>query len=206
MPGNAALAEMPSKTLYDVEDDLLALLDSEDGVTAEMEAQFKADLAQVLTGAKEKRERVARKILQLEAAAAYAHSEAKRCAVWARVRENKAERLRAYVLGVIEGLDRDKKGKLQKLEGLTTTMSARACPASLEITDAGIIPEEYKTVTVIMPARDWSKLREAAGAYCPTIPAITYGVISAKLKAAIEGGAEVPGADLAIGKNTLQVK
>lgn len=229
MGSNAAVAEMPGKTLYDVEDDLLALLDSEEGVPPEMEEQFRIDLAAALTGAKDKRERVARKILQLEAEVAYARGEAQRVQAWARVREMQAARLRGYVLRIIESLPKDAKGKPAKLEGLTTTMSARACPVSLDITDAAAVPKQYKDVSVVMSAdlfESWAFDKCACSNYeprdagCPVcggtglLPNDKYtaskggswSIDRPRLKVAIEGGADVPGADLIIGKNSLVVK
>lgn len=211
MRSNAAVAEMPSRTLYDVEDDLLALLDSEEGVPPEMEEQFRADLAAALTGAKDKRERVARKILQLEGEVVYARGEAQRVQAWARVREMQAARLRGYVLRIIESLPKDAKGKCSKLEGLTTTMSARACSASLEITDAAAVPLDFKGVALSMPAQAYAALvaiLEMSGnaAFVDAVGEPAYSLNNALIKSAISAGADVPGADLIIGKNSLVVK
>lgn len=204
---NAAVREMPDKTLYEVEDDLLSLLDSEEGVPAELEEQFRADLAAALIASKDKRERSARGILQDESSAAFARKEAQRIGEWARGREARAERKRAYVLNVIQQMDRDKKGKFQKLEAHTVTMSARACPASLEITDQREVPVHFKEVSFTLRGETWLRM-------LPLLPrdiieevfgCFRQAIDSAAVKAAL-AHSEVPGADLLIGKYTLQVK
>lgn len=147
-------------TLYDIEDDLLALVDSEESVPAEMEEQFRSDLARALVASKDKRERSARGILQDDASAAFARKEAQRIGEWARGREARAERKRAYVLAVIGSMDRDKKGKFAKLEGHTVTMSARACPASVDIVDGSLVPLDLKMVCVTLPAWLWKDMEQ----------------------------------------------
>lgn len=203
---NAAVREMPvpTKRLYEIEDDLLALLDSEDGVPAEMEEQFRADLAAALTAAKDKRERFAKKIIQDEADAKFARAEAKRITEWARVREARAERLRGYAVDVIAALPKNAKGERQKLEGLTVTMSARKCPESLEIIDASLVPLELKSATVTMAAEDWLELLRVCSDFEIEMGDVAahYSVETSLLKAelgssdpcnACEGSGSIPG-------------
>ena len=218
------LAGMPTKAalppLYEVEDSLLALLDTDEAGVMEGEEEFRRELAAGLETAAQKRDSTAGFIKMCEYAAAAAGAESQRLLARKRGFENAAERLRGYVVKIIESLprERNRKGeeKLRKLEGNKFTMSARACQASLEITDAAKVPEEFLTVTVAMPNSVWRRLIEAAGAYAPKeLSAIAdrtgwckpqISIDNAKVKAALMDGRDVPGADLITGKNSLVVK
>lgn len=223
-------------TLYDAEDYLSAMLETEGAVEPALEEQFKLELRAAIGAAVDKRERVGRFILHCENQAKFAREEVQRISKKARAFENVAERIRKYVLGWIVEKGLDAKGKLPKLEGHTVTMSARACAASVEITDEALIPLGCKLVTVEMPAEDWLKLlANAADIEDFAIPADqVYSVDKSELKrllgttapctncdatGSLAGAIEceacgatgrvtqtVPGARLVKDKMTLQVK
>src|ERR1035441_9752130 len=81
-----------------------------------------------------------------------------------RLRQRKATceralaRLENYVIGTIEGLGTDSKGKYPRLEGKTTTFSLRACPPSVEVTDESAIPAEYRMLLLKLPEVTWERL------------------------------------------------
>lgn len=215
--GVLPLARVGLPSLYDVEDDLIALLDSEATVTQEQEAEFKADLARQLNLAVRKRDAVAGFITECENHADFAAQEIRRLQARKGVFMKAAERLRLYVAAIIEQLPQDAKGKPAKLQGERFLMSIRACPASLEITDAEKVPLTYKIVTVTMPAVAYEVLKQYLaradkwGIQEPEcfdfakLPA-QYSIDNAAVKAELVAGREVPGADLRIGGVTLVVK
>jgi hypothetical protein len=191
--------------LYEVEDQLLALLNSEDSVTDEQKQEFERDLAESLKTAVAKRDRVAGFIKMCEHAAASAAVEIKRLQDRKRIFENTGDRLRGYVVSIIESLGLDDKGKLRKLQGSNFTLSARACPASVKITDETKIPNSLKRVRLDMTVETWEAICKLPGMLEP-FPVASYYTDGAALKAALEGSEEVPGAELIVGKNTLVVK
>jgi hypothetical protein len=215
------LVNAPARTalppLYEVESDLIAFFDQEDSVTPELEAEFRADLAKQMALAVKKRDSVAAFITECEARATFAAEEIKRLQRRKHVFTAWADRLRAYVCSIIEQLPPDAKGKPAKLNGERFSMSVRAVPASLEITDAEAVPLTYKTVTVTMPAVAYEVVK-ATLALLPPVPPTPadafdfaklpahYSIDNAAVKAVLQAGREIPGADLKIGAFTLVVK
>lgn len=229
-------------TLYEAEESLLALLDTEDLVQPEQEAEFRQDLARQLEATIQKRDNVASFISACEAQADFAAEEIERLRRRKAAFENAAQRLRSYVVSVIEAQGPDAKGKLKKLVGQRFTMSARACAASVDVFDEALVPLKYKHVTVSMPAEDWEALFDAAGS--PVIPGshVAYSIDKVAIKAELSappvpcwhcGGIGmveaprdekdsvaqcpvcfgacniariVPGADLVVGKLSLQIR
>jgi len=194
-----------SLTLYAAEDYLAALLETEGAVPEAEQQAFDLELSRSLAAAQDKREAVARFILQCEAQAEFSKSEADRIRARGKVFERAADRVREYVLGYILAQGVDHKGKFPKLAGKTTSMSARSNPASVEIVNAEEVPAAYKTVKVEMPLEVWYRLvdqhpDETAG----TLKSID--IDKRMLKEAIGRGEDVAGADLNIGRYSLMVR
>lgn len=194
--------------LFEVEENLLALLDTEELVTPEMEQEFLQDLSDGLQVAIDKRDRVAGFIKACEVNAKMAAEEIARLQGRKKLLESAAERVRKYVTWIIEALGTDPKGKLRKLEGHRFTMSARACPVSVEITKEEDIPRKFRHVTLSGPAEVMDKLLvkaiEEFGRMEPLQGSTT--VDRSAVKKALEAGEEVPGAELIVGKYSLMVK
>ena len=109
----------------------------------------------------------------------------------------------------IENLGTDGKGKFRKLEGKTTTFSLRACPPSVEATDESAIPAEYKALTLKLPAVMWEQLLDGLGieqraGVLRQVRSPEVSVDKRSIKAAIDGGTEVPGAGLVTGRHALR--
>jgi hypothetical protein len=136
--------------LHDLEDSLQCLLDTEDCVTPEQEQAFLEDFSMTMQATVAKRDRVAGFIRHCEAQAEVAADEIRRLQARKRILENAAERVRNYVLWIIEGIGPDDKGKLRKLEGNKFTFSTRKAKPKLEITNEGLIPREYMDVTITL--------------------------------------------------------
>ncbi len=204
----AAVAFAPV-TLFDTEEAIAAFLDTADLVTPEDEQAFLADFETALTTATDKRDRVAGRLAQLEAQQTYAASEISRLQAFKKAKEAEQTRLEGYVAYVIDRLGRDNKGKFRKLEGRTSTMFLRTCPASVDVKDETAIPIEYRRATVTMPSNMWVDVLNALGdSFRRQVlrelgSTITVAVDKRAVKAAIESGEDVPGAKLITDKTSL---
>jgi len=199
------MEERKSLTLYAAEEYLAELLETEGAVPESEQQAFDLELSRSLAAAQDKREAVARFILQCEAEAEFAKSESDRIRARGKVFERAADRVREYVLGYILAQGVDHKGKFPKLAGKTTIMSARSNPPSVEIIDAEEVPARFKTVKVEMPLEVWYRLvdqhpDETAG----TLKSID--IDKRMLKEAIGRGEDIAGADLNIGIYHLAIK
>ena len=113
------------------------------------------------------------------------------------------------MIGTIENLGTDSKGKYRTLEGKTTTFSLRACPPSVDVTDESAVPSEYKTLTLKLPAVTWEQLLDGLDieqrvAVLGQVRGPEVTIEKRSIKAAIDGGADVPGAGLASGRHSLR--
>lgn len=182
------LAPIPAvlSPLHELESSLLALLDTEDCVTPEQEQAFLQDLSETMQAVVAKRDRVGAFVKHCEGQAALAADEIRRLTVRKRALENAAERVRGYVLWIIEAMGPDDKGKLRKLEGNKFTFSTRKAKAKLEITDEAAVPSRFKFVDIDIPAEKFERymgvLRDLFGVCIPT-----YSVDEVQLRAYLEG-------------------
>jgi hypothetical protein len=195
-------------TLYAIEEQLTAMTDTAEVVPEDQERAFLEEFRAALTAAVDKRDRVGQFLAHLEQQAAFAKAEI------ARLQERKAfferaiEKMEGYVIRVIEMIGPDAKGKYAKLEGKTVTFSIKDCPPSVEIKDEAVIPADYKAITITLPALKWEAhldsldLEQRAG-LLDSVEKPKASVSKTAVKAAIGGGAQVPGADLIVGKKTL---
>lgn len=205
MPISVMEPETKSLTLYQAEEHLAVLLEMEGAVTPEMEQAWRVEVQHSLEQTQAKREACAQFILQCEAEAEFCKVEAERIRTRGKHFENTAKRVREYVLDFIMRQGFDAQAKFKKLIGKTTTMSARSNPASVEIIDPEAVPAEFKSIRVQMPLEHWYKLvdafpNETAGA------ATSIDIDKRLVKEAIGRGEEVKGADLNLGRFSLQIR
>ena len=210
----AALAVVPSPAvtaapLYLIEDQLAALVETAELVSPEQEEEFRLEFQTALTAAVEKRDRVGQFLAHLEQQIDFARSEIDRIRQRKAAFERALARVEEYVIDTIENLGTDSKGKYRRLEGKTTTFSLRGCPPSVEISDESSIPAEYKTLLLKLPAVTWEQLLdrleiEKRAEVLGQVRSPEVSVEKRPIKAAIDGGAAVPGAGLAIGKHSLR--
>jgi hypothetical protein len=215
---------MPTEalTLYNVEENLQSLLDTEALVEPDQEAQFRTDLAESLRAAAGKRDQVAHRILDWVHKRGAIKAERDRLKALDEKYDRAIKRLEKYVVDVIEGYGKNDKGKYRELAGETTVLGVRRNPSSVLITDEAAVPSEYKALTITVPAQVWERhlevydyLRSQSG-YLPAFngPAAILTAINKTevsidkraVKAAIEAGGTVPGADVKFGELSLQVK
>ena len=210
----AALAVVPSPavtaaSLYMIEDHLAALIETAELVSAEQEQEFRAEFQAALTAAVDKRDRVGQFLAHLEQQIGFARFEIDRLRQRKATCERALARLENYVIGTIEGLGTDSKGKYPGLEGKTTTFSLRACPPSVEVTDESAIPAEYRMLLLKLPEVTWERLLdgleiEQRSAVLEQASRPEVSVDKRSIKAAIDGGVDVPGAGLAVGRHSLR--
>jgi hypothetical protein len=210
----AVLAVVPSPAvtagpLYVIEDHLAALIETIELVAPEQELEFRAEFQAALTAAVDKRDRVGQFLAHLEQQIDFARFEIDRLRQRKATFERALARLENYVIETIEQLGTDSKGKHRKLEGKTTTFSLRACPPSVEVADETVIPSEYKMLLLKLPAVVWEQLLdgleiEQRCAVLGQVKSPEVTVDKRSIKAAIDGGADVPGAGLAVGRHSLR--
>jgi hypothetical protein len=150
MPGNKL-------SLYALESDLGALLESAETVTPEQEQQYRAELAEALQRTVEKRDRVAQFLAHCESQAELAKAEIKRLQDRRQFFERAAERMRSRVAWIIEQMGADEQGRWRRLEGKTATLSLRKLPDVLQVDDESVIPSEYKNLLIELPAAAWER-------------------------------------------------
>lgn len=199
-------------TLYEIEDHLVALVDTaEGGVAPEQEEEIFQEIQKALTQAVEKRDRVAQFLAHCENQVGFVDAEIKRLQALKKTFVKAQERMENYVIRTIQALGTDEKGRYRKLEGRTTVFSLRACPPSVEVKNEGDIPAEYKTLTITIPATAWERFVDSVDldercAFLGAVKKSECAVDKKGIKTAIDSGTPVPGADVAIGKFSLARK
>jgi len=205
----AAVAVTALDTLFEIEEGLMAFLDTAELVSPDQEQAFLAEFEQALTLAADKRDCVAHRLAQLENQQAFAAAEIKRLQAFKKSAEAQQTRLEGYVSYVIQRLGKDAKDKWRRLEGNSTTMFLRGCAPSVDVVDESLIPLDYKRAAVTLPA---SLLDDILNALPEdfrehVLPEITRSlavtVDKGAVKASIEAGVAVPGAKLITDKTTL---
>lgn len=204
-----AAATSLSLTLWDAEHDLASFFDTLEMVEPCHEQEFLEEFSKSLTTAQDKRDRVAHALTHLESVQQLAKQEIERLKLRVAVAEHAQAKLESYVVKVIESLGIDEKtGRYKKLEGKTTTLSIAGCPPSVNITDETLVPAEYKSACLKLPALLWEELLnsvdiELRDKVLTAIKSPDLIVSKSQLKTALDSGAAVPGADLTIGRNRL---
>jgi hypothetical protein len=203
----AAVITPITTTLFDAEESLTALLDSAELVSPEQEAEFLADFEAALTTAADKRDRVAGRLARLEAQQAYAAEEIKRLQTFKASAAAAQARLENYVAYVIERMGKDAKGKYRVLEGNTSKLVLRNCPPSVEVVDESAVPQDFRTVTVTLPAATWEDVLHSLpdGPFRDDVERSKTGtaVDKAAVKATIQAGETVSGARLVTDKRSV---
>jgi hypothetical protein len=144
-----------ARPLYDLEEHLAALCDTELMVPAELEQEYALELQATLTATIAKRDRVGQALAFLEEQGQFARCEAARLQQRAQFYERALDKLKGYVVRTIESLGTDAKGKRKRLEGKITSLWLHGCDKSVEVTDEAAVPSKYKRLTITLPADTW---------------------------------------------------
>lgn len=162
-----------SLSLYKIEDDLRAILDTMEGAGEEDRPQLELMLREKLAQEVQKVDGLCQYLTHLDDQAKLAGEEIKRLQLRKSSFEAQAERLKRYTISIMQ------EHMLPKLEGKYNTLALRQCPPSVEINDEAAIPSSFQTVKTVV------------------------SIDKTAIKKAIQQGHTVPGADLIIGKYTL---
>lgn len=178
--------------LWDLVDQMRALLDTEEGgVPPEEEQAFALSVREALLASRDKVDAYHGILGQTMMSATVADAVADHHAEQSRAMRDRASRLRGvaeriknYVLDAVRTLGADPKSKTgayRKLEGTCCTFQANKVGASCEVFDAELIPLKYKSVTIstnisgelwLRPCRLCSDLRgrapDPSAIECPT--------------------------------------
>lgn len=161
-----------SATLYEIEDELVTLIDTLDGVPADEEgirAEIEKAILLAIHAEIKKVDRISHMLSHFEFQAELAATETKRLQTRKKAFERSVKTLEDYVCKAML------MAGVRKLEGDTTTLALRVAPASVLISDFDAIPGQYKEIrTEVLISKD-------------------------AVKKALKTGAEVPGARLSEG-------
>lgn len=145
---------MRSRTLFDIEESLVllgeAIVDAE-----ELTPELQADFERYLGTARAKRDNVARFRSECDCQAEAAKKEIATLSKRRKRFERKIERLDRMLLTVFAAMN------VPYLEGNFYTLSKVKNPDSVDIIDLDTLNNEYKRVSVSMPAEDWQLLLES---------------------------------------------
>lgn len=188
-----ALAPLPAvlSPLHELEESLLALLDTEEMVTEAQEQAFLADLSMTMQATVAKRDRVAAFIKHCEGQSDVAAAEIKRLQARKKILDNAAERVRSYVLWIIEALPREAEGKLRKLEGDKFTFATRKAKPKLEITEEADVPMIFKSACIEMPAEQYAQYRKVLEALGIKVSEVGFAVDEKRLREYLEGAPSI---------------
>lgn len=142
------------RTLFDIEESLVllgqAIADAE-----ELTPELQADFERYLGTARAKRDNVARFLRECENQADAAKKEIATLGKRKKRFERKIERLDRMLLAVFAAMN------VSYLEGNFYTLTKVKNPDSVDIIDLDAVSNEYKRVSVSMPAEDWKFLLES---------------------------------------------
>jgi len=202
-----------AKPLYEIEEELTVIFESAglELAGADLEEQYCKDLGAALRVAVAKRDAVLQFFRHLDSQIFFANQEIGRLKQWRFERERAKERMQGYCIRILEGFERDPRGRAPRLEGSSGMMRLQANPSSVEIVNEGEIPAKFKLTTVTLPAELWERVLDALDLELRADVETASGggnsrVSISAVGAAIKKGASVPGADLRLGKNRLVIK
>jgi hypothetical protein len=206
-------------TLYQIEEHLLALLDTEEMVEDETaRLQILDEIGEAGKAAVAKRDNVIRFLRHVALQVEAVKVEIDRLTAFKKSYLRGKERVEHHLVGVIERFAPKPKGKQKaKLEGTIGVLTLRKLPDRLFFEDEALVPAKFCNVTVKMDGQDFQLLMDILRDHAKSHPNASrvaeavgngksFSTKSAEIKKALQAGEEVEGADLAFGENKLVVK
>ncbi len=218
------MSETKELTLYQIEDDLRALLDTEEGMEPDDEnrLQILREIAEKSQQAIAKRDNVIRFLRHLEMQLEAVDREIERLKSLKQSWLAGKEKVERYVAKVIEECVPEPKRGQRKLEGTVGVLTLRKAPDRVEVTDVAALPDAYVDVTITMRGTIYKKLLQQVDFVCeetemPDVKTLDREMYAAlrepklqprkrDVKQAIQRGEEIPGADIVFGENRLVVR
>ena len=200
-----------SCTLYELEDNLQALVNSID-LAEEPSAResILEEIGHALRRTTEKRDAVVQFLRHCEVQRRFADTEIerieKRKASIARLQEE----LESHLVGVVERYATPDRRGVQRLEGNFSSLRIQKNPDSVLISDVGAVPLAFKQVVVAMPAHVWEALLQSVGlderkTWEALLDKLEFKPDKKAIGAELKNGTEIPGADLKFGDWRLVV-
>jgi len=154
------LQEAPSAplALYAVDENLAALVDTEASVPEEQRPAFAQQFQMAIRTSPDG---VAQSLAFIDSQIELAKAECRR--IWQRQADFEflRESLTMHAVQAIQALGADRKGKYPKIEGQLFTLSVRANPDSVNVTDPAKVPDSYKRISVRLPLRLWNSVLDS---------------------------------------------
>ena len=198
-------------TLYDIEENLLALIDTEEMCPEDQLAEHAAALAETGEAAVAKRDRSIQFIRSVESAIDGLRVEALRLTEKRRRLAAGLDRYEKYLIHVIEMSGQQTSATIKRLKGRLGDLCAVTNSPSLRIIDETAIPESWRRASVEMDAELWDEIvatlrqqdfwREDLRG-CK----VSKSIDTAAIKAALKRGETVPGADLDLSGVSFRIK
>jgi hypothetical protein len=200
-----------SCTLYELEDNLQALVNSID-LAEEPSAResILEEIGQALRRTAEKRDAVVAFLRHCEMQRRFADAEIqrieKRKASIARLQEE----LEDHLVRVVEQYAKPDRRGVQRLEGNFSSMRIQKNPDSVLITDVGAVPLAFKQALLAMPAHVWEALLQRLGleerkTWEGLVEKLEFKPDKKAIGAELKTGNEIPGADLKFGEWRLVI-
>jgi hypothetical protein len=192
-------------TLYDLEDNLQALVNSID--LAEEPSSREAileEIGEALRKTLEKRDAVVAFLRHCELQQEFAEQEIariqKRKGFIARVQQE----LELRAIDVIEQFATPDRKGIKRLEGNSSSMRIQKNPDSVLVVDPNLVPPALKAAVVTMPAYVWDALLncldpEDRKVFEPLIGKLEFKPDKKAIGVELKNGTEIPGADLRFG-------
>jgi Siphovirus Gp157 len=192
-------------TLYELEDDLQALVNSVD--LAEEPSTREAileDIGQALRKTVEKRDAVVAFLRHCEMQLRFADAEIDRIQKRKASMTRLQQELESQLVCVVERYAKPDRRGVQRLEGNFSSLRIQKNPDSVLITDVEAIPLAFKQVILAMPAYVWEALLQTLGLedrkeWETRVKKLEFKPDKKAISAELKSGTDIPGADLKYG-------
>lgn len=189
---------MNNVTLYQAEDELLAWANTfEMAETDEERLEIASRVHEYLQVARDKRDRFVQFLGHIDSQIQLAKLEEGRLYERRQALVTMKASLEAYTVRCMESLG------VKKMEGNTSTLALHRKPPSVIITDESKVPLCFKACTLTVPAEQAMDIFEQ---FDVDQSKVKYATSKTEIAKALKDGVEVPGADLAMGGNSLRVR
>jgi ribosomal 50S subunit-associated protein YjgA (DUF615 family) len=201
------LVKTPTRTctIYELEDNLAALVNTIDQVEDESARQLILDeIGTALRQTKEKRDAVVAFLRHCELQQKFADAEIERIERRKAFIDRVQEELERYVVQVIEQFAEPDRRGVKRLEGNISSMRIQKNPDSVAILDLGSVPLAFKQAVLTMPAYVWEALLVRVGmddrkTFEALVEKVEIKADKRSIGAELKKGNQIPGADLTFG-------
>jgi hypothetical protein len=205
-------ARAGSCTLYQVEDDLQAWVNTLDGVDQESTRQeILQEIGQAVRLAREKRDAVAGFLRHCADQEEFADAEIQRIEIRKAFIVRVRRELEAHLIHIVDEYAAPDRRGVKRLEGNVSSLRIQKKPDSVTVYDDQALPAAWKDVILTMPAFVWEALLgrldlEERATFEGRIKRTEYRADKRALAPELKKGAEIPGADLNFGDLRLVIE